>query len=1074
MADFYGSYPPEGGSGGVPTYATFASFPSASSAGSGALALALDTDLLYASNGVSWVIIGGPGVPVSVGAFDSGTPSVQGAHIDSDALIMQSASGSVPGLVNTTTQTLAGAKTFSSAPVLSSLTASLPLQLDASKNVVAAATVLSGAQVSGILTVDKGGTGLASGTSGGILGYTASGVLASSGVLTVDQLIVGGGAGATPKVLAAGTNTNVLTMVAGIPAWAAPATSGTVTSVAMTVPSFLSVSGSPITSSGTLAVSLSGTALPLANGGTGQTTKAAAFDALSPLLTAGSIIYGGVSGTGTSLAAGSSTQVLHGGTTPSWGAVNLALGADVTGTLPVGNGGTGTTSATGSGATVRQTNATLITPILGTPQSIDLTNATNVPVANATGILPVANGGTGIASGTSGGILGYTASGVLASSSALTVSQLIVGGGAGATPATLAAGTNTNVLTMVAGIPAWAAPATSGTVTSVAMTVPTFLSVSGSPVTSSGTLAVTLSGTALPAANGGTGVVSTATFPTSGVVVTEAATETLTNKTFTDNVTFFQDDGDNTKKMQFDLSQIGTGTTKTLTVPNSNMTLVGATATQTLTNKTLTDSTTFIADDGDNTKKAQFQCSGISAGTTRTFTFPDASTTLVGNDAAQTLTFKTMDGGSNTFTNLPASGLSGAVPVANGGTGQVTASAGFNALSPMTTAGDIIYGGAAGTGTRLAKGTANQVLHSGTTPSYSAVDLAADVTGTLPLLNGGTGTAAASANAAFNALSPLTTKGDVATYSTVNARLAVGTDGQVLSSDSTATTGLKWVAAATSALNQYTVDVGDSTNTRTAANTNLVGDIKASIISAASVSFTNATPTVVTWTSHGLVLADKVYFTAAVMPTGVSASTTYYVIPIDANTFNIATTFANAVAATKVAASSTGTTVVGYSGGFQRLVSSSTLAPANATSATSQGQMQYLHGTTYNDIASSGVNSPTITLSSGGGTLSSVQRGLCVPYLMADGVTWRMRYQFAVTVSSTARTSAVFAIAGILAKNVSNFYQTVTGMPTSAVANNSYWTFNSNLLNIDHASNTYTTYYSSGDIELNAKPNWAY
>ena len=48
----------------------------------------------------------------------------------------------------------------------------------------------------------------------------------------------------------------------------------------------------------------------------------------------------------------------------------------------------------------------------------------------------------------------------------------------------------------------------SGTVTSVAASVPTFLSVSGSPITSSGTLAVTLSGTALPVANGGTGVTS--------------------------------------------------------------------------------------------------------------------------------------------------------------------------------------------------------------------------------------------------------------------------------------------------------------------------------------------------------------------------------------------------------------------------------------------------------------------------------------------------------------------------------------------------------------------------------------
>ena len=64
-----------------------------------------------------------------------------------------------------------------------------------------------------------------------------------------------------------------------------------------------------------------------------------------------------------------------------------------------------------------------------------------VSVTSTTGILPVANGGTGLASGTSGGVLAYTATGTLASSAALAASALVLGGGAGAAPATTTTGT---------------------------------------------------------------------------------------------------------------------------------------------------------------------------------------------------------------------------------------------------------------------------------------------------------------------------------------------------------------------------------------------------------------------------------------------------------------------------------------------------------------------------------------------------------------------------------------------------------------------------------------------------------
>ena len=58
--------------------------------------------------------------------------------------------------------------------------------------------------------------------------------------------------------------------------WIAVGGSGTVTSVALSAPSIFSVAGSPITSSGTISLTYSGTALPVLNGGTGVTTSSGA------------------------------------------------------------------------------------------------------------------------------------------------------------------------------------------------------------------------------------------------------------------------------------------------------------------------------------------------------------------------------------------------------------------------------------------------------------------------------------------------------------------------------------------------------------------------------------------------------------------------------------------------------------------------------------------------------------------------------------------------------------------------------------------------------------------------------
>lgn len=102
-------------------------------------------------------------------------------------------------------------------------------------------------------------------------------------------------AASTTAMLANGTVGQVLTSQGTTlaPIWTTPSGgAGTVTSVDMTVPTFLSVSGNPITTSGTLAVTLSGTALPLANGGTGQTSAQAAIDSLAGAVTSGSYLRG--------------------------------------------------------------------------------------------------------------------------------------------------------------------------------------------------------------------------------------------------------------------------------------------------------------------------------------------------------------------------------------------------------------------------------------------------------------------------------------------------------------------------------------------------------------------------------------------------------------------------------------------------------------------------------------------------------------------------------------------------------------------------------------------------------------
>lgn len=116
---------------------------------------------------------------------------------------------------------------------------------------------------------------------------------------------------------------------------------GGVTSVAMSVPTFLSVTGSPITTSGTLAVTYSGTALPVANGGSGVTTITGLIkgNGASPFSAA-------VSGTDYAPPT-SGTSILYGD--GSGGFSNVTIGANLTfsaGTLSASGGGGGSATWT--------------------------------------------------------------------------------------------------------------------------------------------------------------------------------------------------------------------------------------------------------------------------------------------------------------------------------------------------------------------------------------------------------------------------------------------------------------------------------------------------------------------------------------------------------------------------------------------------------------------------------------------------------------------------------------------------------------------------------------------------------
>ena len=272
---------------------------------------------------------------------------------------------------------------------------------------------------------------------------------------------------------------------------------------------------------------LSGTATPLS--GDGQTDQIYIQTSTAP-----ETIWFKQAGTWTRLTGSTlyadltSNQTLTGTKTfssPIAGSVT-GTSANITGILAVANGGTGSTSAnnafnalapsqtgnSGKYLTTDGSNSSWAINSLGTVTSVAVSGGTTglttsgSPITTSgtitlAGTLAVANGGTGQTTAN-------------AAFNALAPSQATNSGKYLTTD-----GTNTS----------WAVNPL-GTVTSVAATAPAFLSITGSPITTSGTLAIGLSGTALPTANGGTGLTS---FTANGVVYASSTSALATGSALT-------------------------------------------------------------------------------------------------------------------------------------------------------------------------------------------------------------------------------------------------------------------------------------------------------------------------------------------------------------------------------------------------------------------------------------------------------------------------------------------------------------------------------------------------------------